>query len=103
MIKSRISRIRVTYPLISNFYVEKLGYVGVSLFFLIFGPRHRLWVLVRTVLAIYVLSKNIKNITKIFLVNFSIFTAECIYPSGLSLSRSFSKLYCSAQVFVVLH
>ena len=31
-----------------HYYVEKLGIVGVYLFFLIFAPKHRLWVLVRT-------------------------------------------------------
>ena len=53
--------------------------------FLIFDPKHRLWVLVRTTSArgfkrvptIYVLSKYIKNI-KVFLMKFSIFTAEKI-------------------------
>ena len=44
------------YPLKPHVYIAKLGYAGVYLFF-------------------YVLSKNIKNI-KIFLVKFSIFTAE---------------------------
>ena len=39
--------------------------------FLIFGPKYRLWVLVRTASPIYVLSKNIKKYQK-----FSIFTAE---------------------------
>ena len=54
-------------------------------FFLIFAPKHRLWVLVRTASArrfsrvptIYVLSKNIKNI-KIFGVKFSFFTVKKI-------------------------
>ena len=36
------------YPLEPHFYVVKLGYAGVYLFFLIFAPKHRLWVLVRT-------------------------------------------------------
>ena len=38
----------IPYPLISHFYIVKLGYAGVNLFFLIFAPKHRLWVLVRT-------------------------------------------------------
>ena len=35
---------------IPHFYIAKLGYAGVYLFFffLIFAPKHRLWVLVRT-------------------------------------------------------
>ena len=32
----------------SPFYIVKLGYAGVYLCFLIFAPKHRLWVLVRT-------------------------------------------------------
>ena len=36
------------YPLKPHFYIVKLGYAGVHLFFLIFAPTHRLWVLVRT-------------------------------------------------------
>ena len=68
------------YPLKPHFYLVKLGFAGVYLFFLIFAPKHRLWVLVRTasprrfkrVPAIYVLSKNKKNI-EIFLMKFSIF------------------------------
>ena len=36
------------YLLIPQFYIAKLGYAGVYLFFLIFAPKHRLWVLVRT-------------------------------------------------------
>ena len=46
------------------------------IFFFFFYPKHTLWVLVRTALhTMYVLSKNIVNIT-IFLAQFSIFTAE---------------------------
>ena len=85
-------------PLIPHFYIVKLGFAGVYLLFLFLlqnidcgyslePPRrggsnvypqsikHRLWVLVRTASAIYVLSKNKKNI-KIFLMKFSIFTGE---------------------------
>ena len=36
------------YPLEPHFYLEKLGFAGVYLFFLIFAPKHRLWLLVRT-------------------------------------------------------
>ena len=43
--------------------------------FLIFAPKHRLWVLVRTASPIYVLSKNKKNI-EIFQMKFSIFIGE---------------------------
>ena len=34
-------------PLIPHFYIAKLRYGGLSIF-LIFAPKHRLWVLVRT-------------------------------------------------------
>ena len=37
------------YLLKTHFHTGKLGYAGIYLFFLIFGPKHRLWVLVRTV------------------------------------------------------
>ena len=35
-------------PLKPHFHIVKLEYAGVYLFFLIFGPKYRLWVLVRT-------------------------------------------------------
>ena len=35
------------YPLTPQFYLVKMGFTGVN-FFLIFAPKHRLWVLVRT-------------------------------------------------------
>ena len=68
------------YPLKPNFYIAKLGYAGIYLFFLIFAPKHRLWVLVRAASArqfqrvptIYVLIKNKKN-TKSFLLKIFIF------------------------------
>ena len=45
----RYRHVRAKYnPLESHFYMVKLWYVGVYLFFLIFGPKHTLWVLVRT-------------------------------------------------------
>ena len=36
------------YPLTPHVYLAKMGYAGVYIFFLIFAPKHRLWVLVRT-------------------------------------------------------
>ena len=38
------------HPLISHFYIVKLGFTGVNwyTFFLIFALKHRLWVLIRT-------------------------------------------------------
>ena len=59
------------YPLEPHFYIAKLGYAGVYLFFLIFAPKHRLWVL-DCVPTIYVLSKNKKNV-KQFLLKIFIF------------------------------
>ena len=35
------------YTLEPHFYIVKLGYAGVYLFFLVFVPKHRLWELVR--------------------------------------------------------
>ena len=63
-----------------HFYIEKLGYAGVDLFFLFLlqnidcGYSMRRFYRVPT---IYVLSINKKN-TKIFPLKFSIFTAEKI-------------------------
>ena len=62
---------------------SKTGVCRAIPFFLIFDPKHTVWVLVRTALlrqclhvpTMFVLRINIKNI-KNFLVKFSIFTAE---------------------------
>ena len=54
---------------------SKIGVCRGIPIFLIFAPKHRLWVLVRT--AIYVLNKNKKNI-KFFPMKFSIFVFEKI-------------------------
>ena len=35
-------------PLTPHFYIVKLGFTGVCIFFLIFALKHRSWVLVRT-------------------------------------------------------
>ena len=35
-------------PLTPHFYIVKLGFTRVIHYFLIFAPKHRLWVLVRT-------------------------------------------------------
>ena len=69
------------HPLTPHFYIVKLGFTGVY-FFLIFAPKQRLWVLIRTaslrrfsrVPTINVLSKNEKNIKKNHL-KMNIFTA----------------------------
>ena len=62
-----------SHPLTPHFYIVKLGFTGVYIFFLIFAPKHRLWVRVR-VPTIYVWSKN-KNNIKIFHLKIIIFTA----------------------------
>ena len=69
---SKHKNIRKCIPLIPNFYIAKLGYAGVYLFFLFFAQKPRLWVLVRTssarrfkrVPTIYILSKNKKKYIK---------------------------------------
>ena len=56
----------------------KLGFTGVYIIFLISAQKHRLWVLVRTASArrflrvptIYVLSRNMKNISVFLSENF---------------------------------
>ena len=35
-------------PLKPHFYIVKLGFTGVCIYFLIYAKKHRLWVLVRT-------------------------------------------------------
>ena len=57
------------HPLTPHFYIVKLGFTGVYIFFAL---KHRLWVLVRTA-SINVLSKNKKNI-KNFHLKIDIFT-----------------------------
>ena len=68
------------YPLKPHFYIVKLGFAGVYLFFLFFLQNIDCGYSLeppRRVPTIYVLSKNKKNI-KIFLMTFSIFTGETI-------------------------
>ena len=48
-------------PLKPHFYIVKLGFTGVYIIFLISAQKHRLWVLVRTALPIYVFNRNMKN------------------------------------------
>ena len=57
------------YPLLLHFYTVKLRFAGGIPIFLIFAPKYRLWVLVRTA-SIYVLSKK-KNKKKKKHQNFS--------------------------------
>ena len=84
--KKNISTIMKTYlyyfnPPKPHFYIVKnWGLQGVYIIFLISAQKHRLWVLIRTALlrqfyrvpTIYVLSRNMKNIS-IFLWKFSFF------------------------------
>ena len=68
----RITCLCNTYPLIPHFYVEKLGYAGV---YLIFTPKHRMWVHIRTACEAVLMcthnlcfEQNIKNfLLKIFI------------------------------------
>ena len=70
------------YPLIPHFYIAKLGYGEVYLFFFIFAPKHRLWVLVRTAsprrFAIYVLKKNKRNIKSFLMKIFNFYNLRKI-------------------------
>ena len=62
-------------PLTPHFYIAKLGFTGVFIFFVFFALKHILWVLVRAaslrrflrVPTIYVLNKLKKNITFFFI------------------------------------
>ena len=82
-------------PLNPNYYIEKLGFAGVNLFFFFLiknidcgysleQPHLRLGEAVLTCATINVLSNNIKNI-KNFLMKFSIFIAEkkSVYYMGM--------------------
>ena len=66
-----------------HIYIAKLGNAGVDLFFLIFAPKHRLWVLVRTAS-----NKNKKNIKKILMKIFIFFQLK-------------KNLYIWARVFLM--
>ena len=46
-------------PVKPHFYIVKLGFTGVYIIFLISAQKHRLWILVRRVSTIYVLSRTI--------------------------------------------
>ena len=60
-----------------HLYSKSGVYRGTPIF-LIFDPKYRLWVLVRTTPTINVLSKNNNYDIKIFPMKFSILTAEKI-------------------------
>ena len=61
-------------PLKPHFYIEKLGFTGVYIIFLISAQKHRLWVLVRTASP-----RNMKNIKRFLSENFSVFGDEISY------------------------
>ena len=63
------------YPLKAHFYIVKLGYAGVYLFFLFLLQNIDCGYSLEPPLTIYVLSKSKKNI-KIFLMELSAFTTE---------------------------
>ena len=69
------------YPLKPHFYIAKLGYAGIYLFFLFLFQNINCGYsleLPRRVSTIYVLSKNKKNIKTILVNFFSIFKARKI-------------------------
>ena len=82
-------------PLNPHFYVVKLGFTGVYIFFLISAQKHRLPVFVRSgyslerVPTIYVLSRNMKKIYKSF-----------IFENFQFLEVKFS-IYLNRHVFVM--
>ena len=55
-------------PLKPHFYIEKLGFTGVYIIFVISAQKHRLWVL-----TIYVLSRNKKKISEFLSEKLSFF------------------------------
>ena len=85
-----IKHMRNVYPLIPHFYVEKLGYAGVYLFFLFLlqnidcgyslePPR---------VPTIYVLSKNIKNFLLKFFNFYNLKNLCILHSSVFVISRA---------------
>ena len=46
-------------PLKPQFYIVKLGFTGVYIFFLNYAQKHRLWVLVRTAEAVLTSTHNL--------------------------------------------
>ena len=80
------------YPLTPHFYIVKMDLQG---YFLIFALKHRLWVLLRTVPKIYVLSKNMKIVKK-FQLKFVIFKAvkyRCILHWNVCVMCFSSSVY----------
>ena len=53
-------------PIIPHFYNSKIWVCRGIPIFLIFDPKHKLWVPVKTALAINVLSKNKKNLKNLY-------------------------------------
>ena len=80
-------------PLEPRFYIVKLGFTGVYLFFLIFDPKHRLWLLVRTA------SAKIRKISFFSLLKSFIFfiTFNSLYIAWASF-RDVGKNVCSFTV-----
>ena len=62
-----ITKTRLYYfdPIKPHFYIVKLGFTRVHIIFLISAQKHKLWVL-----TMYVLSRNMKNISICYLIFF---------------------------------
>ena len=97
-------------PLKPHFYIVKLGFAGVC-YFSYFCSKHRLWVLVR-VPTIYVLSRNMKNITvsyrsenfKFLEKKFSIYLNRCVFvmsdPDQLASEESNWSAFWRSQLIL---
>ena len=83
-------------PLKPHFYIVKLGFTGVNVFFFISTQKHRLWVLV--VPTIYVLSRNNNNKKKKKKKKI----AEFLYENFRFLVVKFS-IHLNKRVFVMVN
>ena len=85
------------YPLIAHFYIAKLGFAGVYLFFLILLQNiHCGYSCTHNVPTIHVLSKNKKNI-KTFLLKIFIFLN---FKNHCILHGHFRNVYCSYKIYL---
>ena len=86
-------------PLKPQFYIVKLGFIGVYIIFLISAQKHRLWVLVRTALmrrfsrvpTIFVLSRNKKK-----------YQSESFYMKYFSFGGEIFYLICYIGCLIIL-
>ena len=82
-------------PLEPHFYIEKLGFSGVYLHtFLIFAPKHRLWVLVRTTgEAVLTSTHNLCFGAKIRKIGILLHTPVLLYKNGVQGGKHYTDMF----------